>query len=80
MKQVKSLSNLGDIIGEKQRLWACNCLHNLGSCSAFQQVVTSEARSDAQMLLGKGLVAMLKKETQATDAARALINLSCMPR
>jgi hypothetical protein len=32
------------------------------------------------MLLGKGLVAMLKKETQATDAARALINLSCMPR
>jgi hypothetical protein len=29
------------------------------------------------MLLGKGLVAMLKKENQSADAARALINLSC---
>ncbi len=75
--QVNSLSSSSDVINDKQRLWACNCLHNLGSCSAFQRVVTSEARSDTRMLLGKGLVAMLKKETQATDAARALINLSC---
>jgi hypothetical protein len=29
------------------------------------------------MLLGKGFVAMLKKENQSADAARALINLSC---
>jgi hypothetical protein len=77
MPQVNSLSSSSDIINDKQRLWACNCLHNLGSCAAFQRVVTSEARCDSKMLLGKGLVAMLKKENQSADAARALINLSC---
>jgi hypothetical protein len=29
------------------------------------------------MRLGKGLVAMMKKESHAADAARAMINLSC---
>lgn len=77
---MNALSSSSGARASKQRLWACNALHNLSLWSAFQRVVTSEALGDPSMRLGRGLVVVMKNQHHAAHAVRAMINLSCTRR